>query len=100
MRNHELILRIVVVAFLIYSMTAFSGSFIKLQSSKKETILIQREVNELREENKALRAELSAETDDEKMGRLAREKLGMLKPGDKIFIFPKIERSCYGAGSR
>ncbi len=89
MRNRYLILRIVIVAFLLYSMTAFGSGLRNLRLTQKHCYELENELTELREENKTLKLELSSEPDDEIMGKLAREKLGMLKPGDKIFIFSK-----------
>lgn len=100
MTNRELILRLVVVTLLLYSLTAFSSSAVKLQRSKIAVIEIENELIPLKEKNSLLKSYSSQDPDDEKMRELAREKLGMINPEDKIFVFPKTERSCYGAGNR
>ena len=45
------------------------------------------ELCQLRTENERLKEELANPPDDKEMEQLARERLGMVKPGEKIFIF-------------
>ena len=45
------------------------------------------ELEERTADNAALREKLEAGLSDEELERLARERLGLVKPGDKIFYF-------------
>ncbi len=87
MRNRELVFRIIVVSLLVYSMTAFAAGLINLRKTQCMSDELEGELCELRAENQQLKDELSSPPDDEKMEQLARERLGMVKPGEKIFIF-------------
>ncbi len=87
MRNRELVFRIVVVSLLMYSMTAFTAGLVNLRKTQRMSDELEVELCELRTENERLREELANPPDDEKMEQLARERLGMVKPGEKIFIF-------------
>ena len=89
MHNHNLILRIVLVAFLAYSLTAFGSGLKSLRKTESDISKLENELQVLRDENSFLKLDLASEPDAEKMEKLAREKLGMLRPGDKIFIFSK-----------
>ena len=53
-----------------------------------ETGRLRRELREgFDEAREALREKLEAGLSDEELERLARERLGLVKPGDKIFYF-------------
>ncbi len=87
MRNRELVFRIVVVSLLVYSMTAFTAGLVNLRKTRLASEELEGELCRLRSENESLKEELANPPDDKEMERLARERLGMVKPGEKIFIF-------------
>ena len=87
MRQRSIILRIIVVVFLIYSFTAFGSGLKDLRQGEIQTQELEDDLERLREQNILLKTELSAAPDENSMRKLAREKLGMLRPEDKIFIF-------------
>lgn len=87
MRNRELVFRIVVVSLLIYSLTAFTAGLVNLKKTRQISQALEVELCRLRTENENLKDELENPPDDKEMERLARERLGMVKPGEKIFLF-------------
>ena len=87
MRQRSIILRIIVVVFLIYSFTAFGSGLKDLRQGEIQTQELEDDLERLREQNILLKTELAAAPDENSMRKLAREKLGMLRPEDKIFIF-------------
>ena len=89
MQHRKIILRIVVVALLIYSFTAFGSGLKDLRQGESQMNLLEEELSMLKDTNSLLKAQLSTAPDEDKVRKLAREKLGMLRPEDKIFIFSK-----------
>ena len=89
MQHRKIILRIVVVALLIYSFTAFGSGLKDLRQGESQMNLLEDELSMLKDTNSLLKAQLSTAPDEDKVRKLAREKLGMLRPEDKIFIFSK-----------
>ena len=77
----------VAVVLLIYSLLSLSGSYsryVTLQAKKQELC---EKTERLRQENARLRSEIAAVESGEAMERLARERLGYVRPNEKIFIF-------------
>ena len=87
MQNRFKLIYIVAIVLLIYSLFSLSGSYsdyTQLQAKKQE--LCER-AERLRLENARLRAEIAAVESGEAMERLARERLGFVRPNEKIFYF-------------
>ena len=89
MRSRELIGRIVIISLMLYSAGVFTLGLVELGDAERAVENTRQELEILREENARLRQELASMPDSREMERLAREKLGMLMPGEKIFIFSK-----------
>lgn len=89
MAQRRLILRIIVVVILLYSLGTFAGGLRRINETKSRIETAEIELKSLREENQQLKDELASSPDGEKIARLAREKLGLIKPGDKIFVFKR-----------
>ena len=87
MRAKETLICIVAVALLIYSLTVFAGAGRELNRLKAEADSAANELAALETENKSLRAELCKGMSDEELERLARERLALVLPGEKIFYF-------------
>ena len=87
MRAKETLICIVAVALLIYSLTVFAGVRRELDRLKAEAASAANELAALETENNSLRAELCKGMSDEELERLARERLALVLPGEKIFYF-------------
>ena len=86
MRTRNLILRFITLFLLLYSLTVFSRGIWQLSRAESTVEGYRAELEKLRVENAVLSAELS-EPSPEKMEMLARTKLGMVMPYEKIYIF-------------
>lgn len=81
------VVRLVAVALLLYALLGLAAQWrllCRTESAERELSL---ELRQLREENAALAEKLSGASRDREMERLARERLGMVRPGDTVFYF-------------
>lgn len=87
MQNRNTILRIVALSLLLYALLSLVTVRRELAASRENTAALSLELSQLREEA-ALLEEMREELDSaEAMERLARERLGMVMPGEKVFSF-------------
>lgn len=87
MQKRFKLIYIVAVVLLLYSLFSLSRSYseyVTLQVRKQQ---LAESVEQLRQENTYLRSEIAAVESGEAMERLARERLGFVKPNEKIFYF-------------
>ena len=87
MRAKETLICIVAVALLIYSLTVFAGAGRELDRLKAEAGAAADMLGELEKENSSLQTSLEKGVSDEELERLARERLALVLPGEKIFYF-------------
>ena len=87
MRAKETLICIVAVALLIYSLTVFAGAGRELNRLKAEAGAAADRLGELEKENSSLQTSLEKGVSDEELERLARERLALVLPGEKIFYF-------------
>jgi cell division protein FtsB len=60
-----------------------------MRRSQKEAAAIQKEINQLNEENRRLQDRVKAlKTDPAEIERIAREEMGLARPGEVIFKIP------------
>lgn len=72
----------VAVLLMGYLAVSFSSQFGKLSSMQREISSIEQQVQELKEKNASLRQELQLVQSDAFIEKTAREKLGLVKPGE------------------
>ena len=87
MRERNLIMRLVVLAALLYSLTNLSTARRELLRQEAETQALRREKQTLLQERQELERRLDAVGDAEEMRRLAWERLHMVMPGETVFYF-------------
>ena len=87
MRERNLIMRLVVLAALLYSLTNLSTARRELLRQEAETRALRREKQTLLQERQELERRLDAVGDAEEMRRLAWERLHMVMPGETVFYF-------------
>jgi len=73
---------LVLILLLAYLSFSFSTQFNRLSNMQRDVQSIQQEVQELKEKNTNLRQELQAVQSDAYIEKTAREKLGLVKPGE------------------
>ena len=88
MRVRVLILRIITIFMLLYSLTVFGRGIIQLNKAEADVEFCRADVEKLRNENEILKAQLTGPSPDD-MKMLARHKLSMVMPDEKIYIFDK-----------
>jgi cell division protein FtsB len=86
------LLRTVVLAVLAISLGAYGGqSLTRVWALKKEVESLEREVGALRTDTARLTAEVDRlRTDPEYIEQIAREKLGLVKPGERVYKLPPV----------
>jgi len=79
---------------------ALSAQYLRTYTLAREAARLERHLQELRSENAALRVEIRRlQTDDRYIERLAREQLGMLRPGEiELVIVPSAARDPVSPG--
>ena len=84
------LLRTAVLAGLALSFTAYGGqSLTRVWTLKKEVETLEREVGALRVETARLTADVDRlRTDPDYIEQIAREKLGLIKPGERVLKLP------------
>ena len=87
MQERNLIMRLVVLAALLYSLTNLSTARRELLRQEAETQALRREKQTLLLERQELERRLDAVGDAEEMRRLAWERLHMVMPGETVFYF-------------
>ena len=87
MQNRDLILRIVIMALLVYALTSLAAVRSDLSRTQQTADTLQEELAQLQKENTQLQAKLAEDRSDQEMQQLARQRLGMVMPGEKIFYF-------------
>ena len=89
MQTHSVLLRIVALSLLVYSLLLFGSSLRKLSLAEEKLSVCQAEFERLSEESRSLEERLAALRRGEGMEALARERLGLVMPEEKIFYFTK-----------
>ena len=87
MRAKETLICIVAVVLLIYPLPDFAGAGRELDRLKAEAGAAADMLGELEKENSSLQTSLEEGMSDEELERLARERLALVLPGEKIFYF-------------
>lgn len=87
MRDRDVILRIVILALLLYSLASFASVRSDLRKTEQLAQSLKEELEQLQCENQELEEMLSGPRSDEEMRMLARQRLGMVMPGEKVFYF-------------
>ena len=87
MRDRPSLISFVAVALLVYSLCILAAASLKLDSAEKDLAALEEEYALLVSEQETLTARLESGLSDDELERLARERLGLVMPGEKIFYF-------------
>lgn len=87
MKTKDTLICIVAAALMIYSLCVLLSVERKLAAMTAAAEQAEQELSALEHENQTLRAELEFGMSDERLQQLARERLGLVLPGEKIFYF-------------
>jgi len=87
-RHGRTILGVAIAALLIHDVFGAHG-FLAMRRTQKEIESLQQEITKISEENKNLAEQVNAlKTDPKLIERIAREEMGLARPGEKIFKLP------------
>ena len=87
MNDRKLILRVVVLALLLYAFCCLTREYRILQRTEALVESLTADRERLAAEQQILREKLEQQPDPEEMRRLAWERLGMVMPGERVFYF-------------
>ena len=87
MQNRRTIVRMIILALLLYSLSAFGQARIELFKTAELLERLGQKQKELESERQALEFSLAHAWDAEQISRLARERLGLVMPGEILFYF-------------
>lgn len=80
-------LRLLAVLCLVYALAAYLAAQGRLAAERREEEQLQTVYEQLLTDREELRARLARLDGDEALEAMAREELGLVKPGEKIFYF-------------
>ncbi|MGI5977045.1 MAG: FtsB family cell division protein [Candidatus Limivicinus sp.] len=87
MQTKSILIRIAAVSLLLYTLVLLGTSLRKLSFAEQECRQLRSDVQVLRDDNGRLKKRHEFVESDEGMERLARERLGLVMPGEKIYYF-------------
>ena len=87
MRDRPVLIRFVAVALLLYSMAALCSAVLRMNEAEKAYAVLREEVSVLQTDNVLLSERLASGLTDSEIEALARERLGLVMPGERIFYF-------------
>lgn len=85
----DTLMRIVVLSLLVYALISLAVVAGELRQLKNNTAVLEQQLQELVKENAELEEKLSKGIDDMQMLQLARSRLGLVLPAEKVFYFTK-----------
>lgn len=77
---------LIVIAFAIYFVYTIVSQQVTINQKSKEIETLQSKVDAAEEESKRLEQEIESLNDPEYLERIAREKLGLVRPNERVFI--------------
>ena len=85
MRQREILIRIVLVLLLLYALGHFSAAQLTLRRTERLTAELQNQRDALLGEQRLLREERESLRTPEGLEAAARERLGLVRPGERVF---------------
>ncbi len=77
---------IIILLMAIYIIYTLAAQYITIRKARAEETRIQAQIEEVKEENQRLKEELEKMQSDEYIEKIARERLGLIKSGEILFI--------------
>lgn len=86
-RNRELLLRLLAAGLLLYMLLSFGAARLRLNEAAARERETESRCAALRAENEELQRQLASLGEDETLEALARDRLGLVRPGERIYYF-------------
>ena len=77
--------RVILIVLLVYGAVTLYNLQQQIESATEQETQLTAQVQDLEDRNSALRADIAAAGDQEKLEDVARDELGMVKSGEKVF---------------
>ena len=87
MNTKESLIRIIFLSLLLYSMLSLAASGRELKEALAKKLDLEYQLGLLTSQKQMLQAKLSREISENEIEQLARQRLGLVKAGEKIFYF-------------
>lgn len=78
--------KLCVFIFAVYAVTTLLTLQVQINKKKQENALLQAQTDQQTQKNAKLAESLASEVDDAYLTDLAREKFGLVTPGEKVFV--------------
>lgn len=85
LRKASIFVKIVILALAGYAIVGMMSLKVRLAEAESYRAGLEKTVAQMEQENAGLRYEIAHSGDDETIADIAREKLGLVMPGEKIF---------------
>lgn len=85
LRKASIFVKIVILALAGYAIVSMMSLKVKLAEAESYRADLEKAVAQMEQENAGLRYEIAHSEDDDTIADIAREKLGLVMPGEKIF---------------
>ena len=92
MRNRFSLIRIVAVVLLLYSLWSLYNSYAGIQYAQRVAAEAEKSLAELKRENAELLENIDLVRSGVLLEKLARERLGYVFPGERVFLFTEPEK--------
>ena len=87
MRSNETVIRIILLSLLLYSAFSFASARRELNECAAVEAELTAQLESLERDNSVKRQKLDTGWSAEELEQLARRRLGLVRPGDKLFYF-------------
>ncbi len=85
-KRSGMVIKIVILALIVYATISLVTTKGKISQAMEDQQQLQKQVDEALQENAGLQYDIDHAGDDETIEEIARSKLGLVKPGEKIFF--------------
>ena len=85
-KKSSIFIRIVILALIVYATISLATAKGKIAEAEADQAQLQAEVDAAMQKNAELEYDIEHAADDETIEEIARAKLGLVKPGEKIFF--------------
>ncbi len=85
LKRSSIIMKIVILALIVYATISLVTTRGRIAEAEADRVLLQAKVDAALQQNAELQFDLDHAEDPETIAEIARTKLGLVKPGEKIF---------------
>ena len=85
LKRSSIIMKIVILAMIVYATISLVSTRGRIAEAEADRVLLQAKVDAALQENAELQYDVEHAEDPETIAEIARTKLGLVKPGEKIF---------------